>query len=191
MPILFTYGTLKRGFQNEPLLADQNFLGKAVLATPKWLLYEVRGNYSFPALVPGFDGYQVYGELYEVSDKCLAVLDRLEGVNVGLYARVFVEVLLSDGRLVEEVIAYRFLRDTKDCHHGHRLCTKESAVMEEGVALWSKRHSNWATGIHKDENELRKACVPKRNKFGARVGQDEAWSPQWFEVRSHKSVSPN
>jgi gamma-glutamylcyclotransferase (GGCT)/AIG2-like uncharacterized protein YtfP len=207
MAKLFTYGTLKKGFTNEPLLGDQEYIDKAVLTDAGWLLYEVQGNYVFPALVAteGIYGYQVYGELYDVSDRCLAYLDQLEGVARGLYVRTFVKVLLPDGRLVEEVIAYRYLQSTAECEpvgsvwpirelsryrlEGHSLKEHEAEVEVEGVALWNKPQDKFVTGVHVNEEALRRSCMMKRNKFGARVGQDEAWSPQWFESRLHKTMS--
>src|SRR5688572_23742518 len=110
--LVFTYGTLKKGFNNEPMLEDQNYLGKAVITDSLYRLYAVSdGPYPYPALIPDNEkGYPVYGELYEVGDLCLKYLDKLEGVAVELYKRIFVKVALTDGRLLNDVLAYQFCR---------------------------------------------------------------------------------
>ena len=201
---LLAYGSLKRGFLNEPLLADQKFLGKCVIADPDYKLYEIHGNFVFPALVAAKEagtGYQVYGELYDVSEKCLTVLDRLEGVSVGLYERTFVKVVLPDGRVEEGVIAYRFLRDLGAAEHvgpvwpmsdlprykflGHKFEQEEKEVEFNGVALYNKHLDTWATEAADSEAELRHQCMPKRIKFGVQ-GATEPWNSKWFEPRPHK-----
>jgi len=184
------------------MLDDQTFLGKAVLTDTEWLLYEVQGNYRFPALVKVgemSEGYRVYGEFYYVNDGCLRVLDRLEGVGVGLYERIFVKVLLPDGRSVEEVVTYRFLQETSDCEpvgpvwpiaelsryrlEGHRFCEADREVTRAGVALWNKRESDWATEAFEHTEALLAYCMPKRAKFGVRRNSNSPYSSRWFEVR--------
>jgi len=99
---IFVYGTLKQGFNNAPILADQTFLGKAVIPGSKYRIVNVHGGrYPFPGLVESEHGSQVFGEAYEVNDACLRHLDLLEGVAHGLYARTQVQVLLVDGRSLE------------------------------------------------------------------------------------------
>lgn len=204
MSKVFVYGTLKNGFVNEPFLADQEYIGKAVLSNPCWQLYEVRGRYDFPALVQTEEGhgYKVYGELYDVNDACLRMMDQLEGVEIGLYDRTFVEVDLEDGQTVEGVIAYRFLREIKTCSHvgpvwpnfelskyrwiGHQLQKREDEVEIEGVALWDKKLDDWKTKAFETIDELQKACWPARLKYGANPNQQEAWCKNWFEARPRK-----
>lgn len=84
MPRLFVYGTLKRGDVRAGALAGQNFLGEA-WTEPQYRLFDC-GEY--PALVEvAIDGIRVQGELYDVSPDRLAMLDEVEGVAEGLYAR--------------------------------------------------------------------------------------------------------
>ena len=104
---IFVYGTLKQGFNNAPVLARQTFLGQAVIPGKTHRLVNVHGGaYPFPGLIESKSGCPVFGEAYEVTDSCLAYLDRLEGVSHGLYARTKVQVLLVDGRSLEEVTTY-------------------------------------------------------------------------------------
>src|SRR5689334_8617863 len=90
MTTLFIYGTLKRGGSNHAFLAGQHFLGPA-RTVPGFALYSL-GDYPGMVRAPG-DTAGVTGELWVVDDACLAELDRLEGLDEGLYERV--EVRLS------------------------------------------------------------------------------------------------
>ena len=203
MTKLITYGTLKSGFINEPLLSNEKFLGKAVLTESKFLLYEIHGNYAFPALVESKSGvgYQVYGELYEVSERCLEYLDMIEGVSHGLYARTPVKVLCEDGQEVE-AIAYCFLRSTADLKSvgpvwpiselpryqlvGHRLEEEDKEIEFDGVALFNIKLNECVTPTEANETELRKRCMPRRGKYGVLHISMEPWVSKWFEPRPKK-----
>lgn len=75
MPLVFVYGTLKGGFNNNRLLVDQKFLGPA-LSKGHYKMWTV----GFPYLAPvAKGGNMVIGELYEVSNAAFANCDRLEG----------------------------------------------------------------------------------------------------------------
>lgn len=78
------YGTLKRGFRNNFLLENAEFLGEAISGSP-FRMYCI----GFPVLLPGTadePGLRVAVELYRVTRKELARLDRLEG-NGRMYQR--------------------------------------------------------------------------------------------------------
>ena len=86
--LVFVYGTLMTGNPLHGALGDSEFVGEAsVYGT----LFDT-GHY--PALTPPVRaGDRVRGEVYDVDDATLAVLDRCEGVNArhperGLYKRV-------------------------------------------------------------------------------------------------------
>ena len=81
MKRLFVYGTLMKGEGNHDLMRDASYKGK-FKTQGKWGLINI-GN--FPALVPY--SLEVEGELYEVDDTQLAMIDRLEGVDAGMYQR--------------------------------------------------------------------------------------------------------
>ena len=68
---LFVYGTLMSGFSRSRKLLHSRFIG---VAYTKGLLYDLGG---FPGLVKG-EG-RVFGELYDVNEQTLEVLDMIEG----------------------------------------------------------------------------------------------------------------
>jgi gamma-glutamylcyclotransferase (GGCT)/AIG2-like uncharacterized protein YtfP len=70
---LFVYGTLRRGEISFEKLGQATTLAEQ--AWTKGTLYETIHNY--PALRPGDD--HVYGELYEISEEALPVVDEWEG----------------------------------------------------------------------------------------------------------------
>ncbi|PON77572.1 Gamma-glutamylcyclotransferase, AIG2-like [Parasponia andersonii] len=94
--VIFTYGTLKRGFSNHPLLQDLIRSGDAVfLGTYRTKLNYplVCGPYRVPFLInlPG-SGQPVLGEVYAVSAPALARLDELEGTTRGHYQRLPIQL---------------------------------------------------------------------------------------------------
>lgn len=109
MTTVFVYGTLKRGGSNHLFLEGQKYLG-AVRTEPGFALYSL-GDYPGMVRAPG-DTLGVTGELWSVDDACLAELDRLEGLDEGLYERV--DVLLLPNPHAPSAQAYLYLRP----HHG-------------------------------------------------------------------------
>lgn len=83
MVTLFVYGTLRQGRSNHGLLErlEAKFLGTDSV-TGKVLL--ILGG--LPGLIKTSTGL-VDGELYELPDESLDVLDRFEGVESGFYYR--------------------------------------------------------------------------------------------------------
>ncbi|MCS6852785.1 MAG: gamma-glutamylcyclotransferase [Gemmataceae bacterium] len=73
---LFVYGTLRRGHKAHHLLNGQKFLGEA-RTQPLYRLLD-RGPYPCLVLDPP-RGCAVHGEIWQVSDDLLPVLDRYEG----------------------------------------------------------------------------------------------------------------
>ncbi len=109
MSTIFVYGTLKRGGSNHAFLARQRFLGTA-RTTPGFTLYSL-GDYPGMVRAPG-DIHGVTGELWAVDDACLAELDRLEGLDEGLYERI--DVILTPNPLAPSAQTYLYSRP----HHG-------------------------------------------------------------------------
>ncbi|XP_044949951.1 putative gamma-glutamylcyclotransferase At3g02910 [Hordeum vulgare subsp. vulgare] len=115
--LVFTYGTLKRGFSNHGLLQDLTragdaaFVAAAATAEPLPL---VCGPYRVPFLLnlPGEHGCQrVKGELYSVTARGLARLDELEGVSRAHYERLPVSVVVvvdgeREAAATEGAVAY-------------------------------------------------------------------------------------
>lgn len=105
MTCVFVYGTLKRGGSNHVFLAGQRYLGEA-RTTPGFTLYSL-GDYPGMVRAPG-DTAGVTGELWAVDDTCLAELDRLEGLDEGLYERS--DVLLAPNPFAGSAQSYLYLR---------------------------------------------------------------------------------
>ncbi len=108
---VFVYGTLKRGYPNNPMLEGCEFLGEAVtVLTYKAVTapaYKMVGT-SFPVVMPDPSGKPVAGELYTVDDATLARLDQLEREGRS-YDRVMIDatVPLSNGeRLTTQAFIY-------------------------------------------------------------------------------------
>lgn len=93
MPLLFVYGTLKRGCRLHRHMEGSTFLGSA-RTTTGFALYRIEWR---PAMVTERDGLGVSGELYEASPSLLELLDKVEGAP-DLFRRVEVELAELDGQ---------------------------------------------------------------------------------------------
>lgn len=105
MNTIFVYGTLKRGGSNHVFLRGQNYVGDARTA-PGYILYSL-GDYPGMVRAPG-DTEGVSGEVWHVDDGCLAELDRLEGLDEGLYERI--DVLLAPNPYAGSAQTYLYRR---------------------------------------------------------------------------------
>ncbi|KAK2917499.1 gamma-glutamylaminecyclotransferase-like [Channa argus] len=99
MARIFTYGTLKKGQPNYPVMLNSTngtaeFLATA-FTTEKYPLV-IAGKYNIPFLlnIPG-QGHRVYGEIYEVDDKMLEFLDNFESVPT-MYQRGLVKLEVKE-----------------------------------------------------------------------------------------------
>ncbi|XP_010558617.1 PREDICTED: putative gamma-glutamylcyclotransferase At3g02910 [Tarenaya hassleriana] len=100
--LVFTYGTLKRGFSNHVVMQDLIRSGDASFRGVYRTLDKfplVCGPYRVPFLLnfPG-SGHRVIGELYAVSPRGLARLDELEGITLGHYVRLPIRLEKKDDR---------------------------------------------------------------------------------------------
>ena len=91
---VFVYGTLKRGYSNHYFLEGSLYLGE-FKTNPKWGLLDLG---LFPAMVVG--SLEVEGEAYGVDEATLDRLDRLEGVEQGLYRRRRINVADNLGNTI-------------------------------------------------------------------------------------------
>ena len=86
--LLFVYGTLKRGEPNHFRMADQELLSEAITA-PRYRVIDLGPH---PGLVrDAAKGLAVQGEVFAVTDRCLAELDEFEG-DAGAFVRELIEV---------------------------------------------------------------------------------------------------
>lgn len=82
--LLFIYGTLMSGQHLNKMMAEAQYIGRARTSYPPLLMYA--GTIPYAVEAPtlddchavGSDGV-IYGELWRVSDRTLAMLDVLEG----------------------------------------------------------------------------------------------------------------
>jgi len=99
--LVFTYGTLKRGFSNHTLMQDLIRTGDATFVSTCRTAENyplVCGPYRVPFLLNmAGSGQPVMGELYAVSASGLARLDELEGTTRGHYERLSITVELDNG----------------------------------------------------------------------------------------------
>jgi gamma-glutamylcyclotransferase (GGCT)/AIG2-like uncharacterized protein YtfP len=100
MPLLFVYGTLKRGFRLHHHMRSAQFVA-AARTGPGFSLYQLDW---YPAMVADPDGAGVSGELFEVPEALLAVLDEVECVPE-LYLRLEVPLVQQDG-VPAQALAY-------------------------------------------------------------------------------------
>ena len=78
---LFVYGTLKRGFGNNYILRNSEFVGSAI-SENKFIVYDC----GFPCAYPDYNGKKIKGEIYKLTDEDFIFTDRLES-NGSLYNR--------------------------------------------------------------------------------------------------------
>jgi gamma-glutamylaminecyclotransferase len=103
---VFAFGTLKRGFPlHEAGIADALYLGECMTAEPYPMM--IAGPWFAPMMLnePG-NGYRVRGELYEVSDECLARLDKLESAGTPGNYRILIAVASLAGGPPQSAFAY-------------------------------------------------------------------------------------
>ena len=105
--LVFVYGTLKKGYRNHRLLANQMFIGHATTIN-KYKLYDLG---AFPGMVEVKNGDKVRGELWMVDSHTMRALDYLEGVPL-LYQRKLVQ-LASHPDI--EVETYIFQGNVSEC----------------------------------------------------------------------------
>jgi gamma-glutamylcyclotransferase (GGCT)/AIG2-like uncharacterized protein YtfP len=109
---LFVYGTLKRGQPRHRFLTGQTFVAAAA-TRPLYRMFNV-GEY--PVLVRHHEGRSIEGELWDVDEACLRTLDGVEGCDLGLYARVSVELLPPLDELHAETYLYQLpIEGLADC----------------------------------------------------------------------------
>ncbi len=105
-PLLFVYGTLKRGCCRDHYLQNAKFIADAKTVA-SYLLYDC-GEY--PGLIYDSSGQSIDGELYEISEETWAILDEVEGVSVNLYQRTPIKLRAPYHEM--NVQTYRYLRPT-------------------------------------------------------------------------------
>jgi gamma-glutamylaminecyclotransferase len=99
--IIFTYGTLKRGFGNHEVMIHNKFLGEAT-SKYKYPMVNIEGTFPYLINEKGY-GKHIKGEVFEIDDITEQILDLLEGYP-NLYTKEVIEVLINDKEV--EAMAY-------------------------------------------------------------------------------------
>ena len=89
--IVFVYGTLKKGCRLNYMLNTSTYLGEAVTIN-KYKLHHISG---LPMLEKEVEEDYITGDVYEVNDKVLQILDKVEGVP-DLYVREEIYVMTEN-----------------------------------------------------------------------------------------------
>lgn len=104
MPLLFVYGTLKRGCKNHRILAGQTFVAEARTAAG-FRLYDL-GDY--PCMVPDeTDPRGITGELWRIDEATRLRLDIFEGVSHGLFSRTSIPLAEPIDEPMAEAYVYQ------------------------------------------------------------------------------------
>jgi gamma-L-glutamyl-butirosin B gamma-L-glutamyl cyclotransferase len=110
---LFVYGTLRAGMRNASILRGAKRIAPVAWATG--ILYDTGEGY--PGMVEGAG--KVTGEIYQVSQKQLRWIDRLEdyhgpGYPDNLYERIVCDVQTPEGSLKAYTYVYRKREELKE-----------------------------------------------------------------------------
>ncbi len=103
--LVFSYGTLKRGFPNHHIMEriGASYLTDALTIENYPLLLAGKWNTPFMIQKKGHpDSHHVSGELYRVDDKGLSVLDEFEGVHRSYYRRSKINLSTQDEKKSSE-----------------------------------------------------------------------------------------
>lgn len=109
---VFVYGTLKKGFRNHDVLGESKFLGEAETA-PAYRMHK-HHSYPFPCLFHDDAGVSIKGEVYEINDRTLAQLDRLEG-HPHMYRRESIQLADVDGVCLAYFWQGNIIAEMPDC----------------------------------------------------------------------------
>ncbi|MEQ9299794.1 MAG: gamma-glutamylcyclotransferase family protein [Cyclobacteriaceae bacterium] len=93
--LVFSYGTLKRGFPNYSTMmgARASYIADASTKFKYPLL--LAGSWNAPFMIDCKNypnSHKIKGELFEVDEKGILALDEFEGVNQGYYKRLKIEI---------------------------------------------------------------------------------------------------
>lgn len=111
-PLVFVYGTLKKGFLRHSALRNAKYIGE-FKTSPNYLMYHVHPPAGYPALVESESGKEIVGEVYEINQQILTDLDQIEGVPY-LYRRAEIALQDPEGLLEQPVIGYLFQQPVDD-----------------------------------------------------------------------------
>jgi gamma-glutamylaminecyclotransferase len=104
--LVFVFGTLKQGFPNHHIIAQQSLLGEYETVQP-YPLYLVGERHSPWMMDQPGEGMKVRGQVFKVDEQCLAALDELERIHArDGYRRQEIKVSSQQGTVKLSVYAY-------------------------------------------------------------------------------------
>lgn len=126
--LVFVYGTLKHGGRLNAVLSGETFLGHTITSDAEW---DLKGGPGFPFMYKKANGYNIRGDLYDVSEKVLKRLDHIEGhcgedETRNFYTRH--SILVKNGDVDEEAYVY-LCQDAEDsvCVKGVTTYTEDNS----------------------------------------------------------------
>ena len=133
---VFVYGTLKRGFPNEAAMKDFLYIGRCRTIDAYPLV--IGGRWHSPYLIAERGvGHRIYGEVFEVDNEGLEMLDRMEGAHLSNgYRRITVMIEEPGGGVPVAAWAYVKDRDSIDGIHSDPL---EEYEVDPRHVITSKR----------------------------------------------------
>ncbi len=153
MEKIFVYGTLMTGFENNYLLSNSKLIGKAFTC----------GKFKMVARFIPFLTKEplthILGEVYEVDDQCLKIIDDLEG-HPNYYKRELIPVEIP-GNNFEVINAWVYLNEEKS---SPRYTLVESGNYYEYRFNNEKLKSEFAQHWFKEKKEAIKAAETERSK---------------------------
>lgn len=99
-PHVFVYGSLKKGYWNNDLLKEAEFICEGQTIEESLKLYSRPSSFPYMVFNKDKDFTSVIGEVYEISPTTLEFLDFLEGVDHGHYRRGLVDVKTQDNSTI-------------------------------------------------------------------------------------------
>ena len=93
--LLFSYGTLKRGFPNHFIMKEikASYIADVSTKFKYPLVQATKWNTPFMIHIKNYpNSYKVIGELFEINKKGISILDEFEGVGKCYYKRLKIEI---------------------------------------------------------------------------------------------------
>ncbi len=100
--MLFVYGSMKKSFMNHIRLESARYIGTA-LTQESYSMYPAL-SYKFPYVLEADKVHQIKGELYQVSDELLKIVDIFEG-HPEYYVRKQIKVI-SNNKVIDSYIFF-------------------------------------------------------------------------------------
>lgn len=138
--LVFVYGTLKKGFSNHPALgASSKMIAKA--RVEGFAMYKSDTSQYPVAIISMEHDNKIFGEVYEVDNGTLNLLDDIEGVDRQIFRRITVPV--TEEKTGKEYEAYMYIVINPTTFAEILLPAKETTIIT-GISEWTlKDDQKW------------------------------------------------